>query len=124
MSKLVSKNIVFRDRNFILSYPTVGQLIDIRVLEKQLSRGTANDLLMGTGEDVDAFIYIRTFAHIKVLIPELVESLNVNSMLDLSVIDYQDLVDLYSNEIQPWLTEWQTQLKEKMTARKSEKDTQ
>lgn len=124
MSKLVTKNVVFRDRNFNLSYPTVGQLIDIRVIEKQISRGTGNDLLMGTGEDVDAFIYIRTFAHIKVLIPELVESLNVGSMLDLSIVDYQDLVDLYSNEIQPWLSEWQNQLKEKMTARQSEKDKQ
>lgn len=121
MSKLVTKSIIFRDRTFNLSFPTVGQLIDIRVTEQQLSRGTTKELLLGTGEDVDAYIYIRTFSHIKVLMPELMASLNVDSILDLSLLDYQDLVDLYSDEIQPWLTEWQTQLKEKMTSRKSEK---
>lgn len=120
MSKLVNKNIVFKDNNFSLSYPNVGQMIDIRVLEQQLSKGTIKELLMGTGEDIDAYIYIRTYSHIKVLLPELIDSLKVETVFDLSVEDFQELVDLYSNEIQPWLSEWQKQIREKMKSKNSE----
>ena len=122
MSQIVTKNIVFRGRNLSLKYPTVGQMIDIKVIEQQLSRGTFRDLLLGTGEDIDVYIYIRTFSHIKVLLPELIGDLKVDSLLDLSIDDYQELVDLYSNEIQPWLQNWQQSLREKMKAQNSGTD--
>ena len=73
-------------------------------------------------EHIDVYIYIRTFSHIKVLLPELIGDLKVDSLLDLSIDDYQELVDLYSNEIQPWLQSWQQSLREKMKAQNSGTD--
>ena len=110
---MVSKVVKFKENEYQLKYPTVGQLIDIRVLEQQLSKGTAKDLIMGLNVDVDGYIYITSIAHVQVLLPDLVKDLKV-PLLDMGILDFQDIVDLYSEEIAPWLTEWKDKIKERM----------
>lgn len=111
---MVSKVIKFKENEYQLSYPKVGQIIDIRVKEQQLSKGTVKDLIFGTTADIDGYVYITTIAHIEVLLPQLVKDLKV-PMQDLGLVDFQDLVNLYSEEIYPWLTEWNKQIKEKIS---------
>lgn len=112
---VVTKSVQIQGRTYTTSYPTVGQMIDIQVVEKQLSRGTAKDLLFsGMGKDIDAYLYITTFAHMSVLFPTLKGDAKVKTLLDLSLEDFQELVDVYTDEIQPWLQEWEEKIKERL----------
>lgn len=112
---IVTKSVQIQGRTYTTSYPTVGQMIDIQVVEKQLSRGTAKDLLIsGMGKDIDAYLYITTFAHMSVLFPTLKSDAKVKTLLDLSLEDFQELVDVYTDEIQPWLQEWEEKIKERL----------
>ncbi len=110
---MVNKIIKFKENEYQLKYPTVGQLIDIRVNEQLLSKGTVKELITGLNADMDSYIYITTISHIQILLPELVKDLKV-PMRELDILDFQELVDLFSNEISPWLNEWQEKIKEKM----------
>lgn len=112
---VVTKSVQIQGKTYTTSYPTVGQMIDIQVVEKQLSRGTAKDLLIsGMGKDIDAYLYITTFAHMSVLFPTLKSDAKVKTLLDLSLEDFQELVDVYTDEIQPWLQEWEEKIKERL----------
>lgn len=112
---VITKSVQIQGRTYTTSYPTVGQMIDIQVVEKQLSRGTAKDLLIsGMGKDIDAYLYITTFAHMSVLFPTLKSDAKVKTLLDLSLEDFQELVDVYTDEIQPWLQEWEEKIKERL----------
>ena len=112
---VVTKSVQIQGRTYTTSYPTVGQMIDIQVVEKQLSRGTAKDLLIsGMGKDIDAYLYITTFAHMSVLFPTLKGDAKVKTLLDLSLEDFQELVDVCTDEIQPWLQEWEEKIKERL----------
>lgn len=113
---MVSKVIKFKGNEYQLKYPTVGQLIDIRVLEQQLSKGTIKELLTGIDADIDSYIYITTISHIQILLPELVKDLKV-SLKEMDLLDFQDMVDLYSEQISPWLIEWRDKIKEKMKSK-------
>lgn len=110
---MVNKVVKYKDREYELKYPRVGQFIDLRVREQQLSRGTSKDLVLGIGADIDSYIYITTVAHIEILLPELVKDLKA-PILEMGVIDFQDLVDLYTNEIAPWLDEWKKKITERI----------
>lgn len=111
-----TKRIQVCNRTYDLKYPNVGNFIDIKVLETKLSQGTAMSLVNGTGEQLDAFFYITTYAHFQVLCPELLKDLKVNSLLELSLDDFQELLNVYLNDIQPWISGIQKAVKEKMTA--------
>lgn len=112
---VVTKSVQIQGRTYTTPYPTVGQMIDIQVVEKQLSRGTAKDLLIsGMGKDIDAYLYITTFAHMSVLFPTLKGDAKVKTLLDLSLEDFQELVDVYTDEIQPWLQEWEEKIRERL----------
>jgi len=113
---MVGKVVKFKENEYQLSYPTVGQLIDIRVKEQLLSKGTTKELLTGINADVDGYIYITTIAHIEVLLPNLIKDMKV-PLLEMGLLDFQDMVDLYSDQIAPWLNDWKEQIKEKMKSR-------
>lgn len=109
------KKIKVCGRTYDLKYPNVGNFIDIKVLETKLSQGSAMSLVNGTGEQLDAYFYITTYAHFQVLCPDLLKDLKVNSLLELSLLDFQELLNVYLQEIQPWIAEIQQAVKEKMT---------
>jgi len=113
---MVNKTIVFKGNEYQLKYPTVGQLIDIRVMEQQLSKGMIKELITGTDADIDSYIYITTIAHVQILLPDLVKDMRV-SFKDMDVMDFQELINLYSEQISPWLIEWRDKIKEKMKIR-------
>lgn len=111
-----TKKIKVCGRTYDLNYPNVGNFIDIKVLETKLSQGSAMLLVNGTGEQLDAFFYITTYAHFQVLCPDLLKDLKVNSLLELSLDDFQELLNVYLNDIQPWISGIQKAVKEKMTS--------
>jgi len=109
-----TKTISVQGQNFTLTYPNVGQFIDIKVLETKLSQGTSGQLVSGTPSQLDAFLFITTYAHFAVLCPELLKNLKVSSLLDLSVKDFEELSKVYLKEIQPWLDGVKKEIKEGM----------
>ena len=110
-----TKTIKVQDRSFTLKYPNVGQFIDIKVLEVKLAQGTSSQLVTGTPGQLDAFLFITTYAHFAVLCPELLQQLKVSSLLDLSIEDFKELSGVYLTEIQPWLDGVKEEIKEGMS---------
>lgn len=111
---MLSKNIVICGRSYKLDYPTVGRFIDIKVLETQLSKGLSSQMVFGTKDQQAAFVYITTYAHLAVLCPQLMKDLKVDSLFDLSIEDFNKLVEVYVQEIQPWISEVKDQVKERI----------
>lgn len=109
-----TKTIKVQDQTFTLNYPNVGQFIDIKVLETRLSQGTSAQLVAGTPAQLDAFLFITTYAHFAVLCPDLLKQLKVTSLLDLSIKDFEELSGIYLKEIQPWIEGIKTEIKEGM----------
>ena len=110
-----TKTIQVQGRSFTLKYTNVGQFIDIKVLEVKLAQGTSSQLVAGTPGQLDAFLFITTYAHFAVLCPELLEQLKVTSLLDLSITDFEELSKVYLKDIQPWLDGVKKEIKEGMT---------
>lgn len=111
---IATKTITIQGQKFTLKYPTVGQYIDIKVLETKLAQGTASQLVAGTPAQLDAFLFITTYAHFAVLCPELMSQLKVKSLLDLSIDDFEELSEIYLKEIQPWLDSAKKEMKQGM----------
>lgn len=109
-----TKTIKIQGQTFTLEYPNVGQFIDIKVLETKLSQGTIAQLAMGTPGQVDALLFITTYAHFIVLCPELMKKLKVDNLLDLSIKDFEEMSKCYLEEIQPWLSGIKEEIKEGM----------
>lgn len=111
---MLRKTIDVCGNSYSIEYPTVGKFIDIKVLETQLSKGMSTQMVYGTVDQQAAYVYIMTYAHFAILCPQLMKDLKVDSLFDLSMDDFDKLVDVYVKEIQPWLTEVKTQVKERI----------
>lgn len=109
-----TKTITIQGQSFTLSYPNVGQYIDIKVLESKLAQGQVQQLVSATPAHLDAYLFITTYAHFTVLCPELLSKLKVNSLLDLSIDDFEELSEVYLKEIQPWLDSIKKEMKQGM----------
>ena len=91
------------ENTYTTKFPTMGQFIDINVLEAQLSKGTIKDLITsGTSDAIDTYVYLSMYAHISILFPQLVKDLKVNSLLDLDMNDCQELVERFV-EVKSWI---------------------
>lgn len=115
MSTTVSKQITVNGQIYIVLFPNVGKFIDIKVLETKISQGLSTQMVFGTGEQQSAFLYITTYAHFAVLCPEMMQDLKVKSIFDLSLEDYEELVQVYLKDIQPWIAEVKEKIKTKVS---------
>lgn len=114
MSTISSKEITILGNSYMVNFPNVGQFIDIKVQEQKLSKGFSKELLLGTGEDVDAYLYITAYAHVKVMIPELYRDLKVDDLLQLSLEDFETITKVYLEQIKPWLDSVKNELRKKV----------
>lgn len=117
---MLKKTITICGNQYSIEYPTVGKFIDIKVLETQLSKGMSTQMVYGTVDQQAAYVYIMTYAHFAVLCPQLMKDLKVDSLFDLSMDDFDELVDVYVKEIQPWLSRVKNQVKERIDAKSEE----
>lgn len=117
---MLKKTIEIAGNSYVIEYPNVGKFIDIKVLETQLSKGMSTQMVYGTVDQQAAYIYIMTYAHLAVLCPQLMKDLKVDSLFDLSMEDFDNLVEVYSKEIQPWLSRVKEQVKERIDERSGE----
>lgn len=113
MSKIVSREVTINGNSYLVNFPNVGQFIDIKVQEQKLSKGFSKELVLGLGEDVDAYLYITAYAHVKVMIPDLCKDLKVGDLLDLSLEDFESITNVYLEQIKPWLDSVKNEIRKK-----------
>ena len=105
----MDKKIVLKidDNEYSINFPTVGDLIDIEILKSHYSKGKYLSML-GTRTVTSNFALdmIDAVSHFSVLIPSLKEDLKVKSLMDLSIPDSKELVDVYRKEFTPWFNGW------------------
>jgi len=105
--------IEFAGRSYKISYPNVGQFIDIATRESTLSKGNFKDLILsGLPDHQEAFGMIKVIAFIEIMLPQLVKDLKTESLLDLDPVDFEQISIAYFDIILPWLTEWRTKIQE------------
>lgn len=109
----LTKTINVNGNSYTTKFPKVGQIIDIKVLENQLAKGTSKELITGLPEDLDVYIYISAYAHFTVLFPDLLKDLKVSSLLDLDIRDYEVLVKEFV-KVKEWINEVKDNLHKKI----------
>lgn len=99
--------------SYSTDYPTVGQLIDIKRMEMNLSGDKMYQLIAsGVVEDAEVALDIKCVCIMSILFPKLIEDLKVPSILDLRYDDWQDIYKVFASEVFPWFTDWKKSLRE------------
>jgi hypothetical protein len=100
--------IKFQDNDFEITFPNVGQIIDIETRKTLFSSGQYENLRKN---DSIALPYINALATFSILVPELNSLLRVESLFDLNLIDVKELIEIYNKEYAPWYEEWNNFIK-------------
>lgn len=117
-----SITVKIQDNEYKVDFPTAGDMIDIEVRKSIMSRNQYFGLLnTSTVTSNFALDLIDTAATFSVLIPELMDDLNVDSILDLSIPDSKELVDAYKEQFSPWYEQWLDVIKGSAEDRKEKK---
>jgi hypothetical protein len=98
--------IEIKGNHYEITYPTTGQFIDIAVLKSKIaneyrSLASATDYNMGYAK-----VLVDMIATFNVLLPDLKKDLNINAILDLSLLESRQLLDPYIEIYLPWITEF------------------
>lgn len=107
MDKSRFKNFVFKNREYKIEFPTVGQYIDIETEKIDLASGKWSGLL--TSRTVSAYRAIQLIeciAILKILCPKIFEDMKVSDYRDIDAIDFTLLLKLFTKEINPWYSDW------------------
>jgi hypothetical protein len=104
-----SIQIKVRDNQYELKIPNNGQLIDIESMKMLLAKGSYKSLMNGsqTISNITVLDTIDMIAMFTVLLPTLAKDLSVTSLLDLDIIDNQELLKIYRDQVATWIVEWQ-----------------
>ena len=87
-SKSRFKVFVFKDREYKIEFPTVGQYIDIETEKIELSSGKWSDLVISrTVSAYRAIQLVECIAILKILCPKLFEDMKVLNYKDIDAID-------------------------------------
>lgn len=106
-SKSRFKVFVFKDREYKIEFPTVGQYIDIETEKIELSSGKWSDLVISrTVSAYRAIQLVECIAVLKILCPKLFEDMKVSDYKDIDAIDFTLLLKLFTKEINPWYSSW------------------
>lgn len=104
--------ITLQGNDYQISFPTVGQIIEIESRKISLSndnyRGLVKSSSVGAVLALDLIDSIATFS---ILIPSLREDLNYNSFADLDPMNAQEVIVVYKRVFLPWYTKWVEALK-------------
>lgn len=101
------KNFVFKNQEYQIEVPTVGQYIDIENQKIVQSNGNWGDLIKSsTMSALRSVQIIECISILKVLCPKLFENFKVRSYKEIDAIDFVELLSLYTKEILPWYSDW------------------
>ena len=96
-------NFKINDKTFIINFPTNRQYIDIHNTKAILASQYAEFKFMGA-ESSYAEVLVDTIAHLQILCPDLIKSLN-RDLLDLDLQKRRELTVAYNSQFRPWYNE-------------------
>lgn len=95
-----------KGREYVISYPNVGEYYRIEAMKQALGRGFYNALLeTKTVSAINALDMIDIQATFAILCPKLIEDLKVNNFEELGVKDFAEIRDIYTETVAPFLNE-------------------
>lgn len=97
------KVIEFKGTSYKITFPNNRQYVKIQNLKSILS-STYDSLEMNGPESMFAQAIIDTEAHLSVMCPDLVNSLN-KTFGELSLIETKEIVEMYTSQVRPWYNE-------------------
>jgi len=101
------KKILFKEKEYQVTFPTVGQFIDMETEKIKYSGGQwANLITSGTLSGLRAIQVIECLSFFTTVCPAFLKDLAVENILDIDAIDFAELVKLYKKDISPWYAEW------------------
>lgn len=105
--------IKIQENEYEISFPNNGQLIDIESQKHTLSGGNVDSLLLGrTSSSNMAWVTVSMVATFSILIPDLIKSLRVKSLLELTPMQSKELTNVYLKDYLKWYQEWEAIINE------------
>lgn len=103
-----SVDVIINDKTYNISFPNVGQMMEIESKKIALGGGVYRDLITaGTKSAQYNLDLIDAISNFTVLIPELRKDLDVKSFLDIDLITGKHVVKAYNKQFYPWFQEIQ-----------------
>ena len=107
MSLERTKQFIFKGETYTVSYPKIGQMIDMESRKSMLSHGQYSNLVnVGTYSAFVTLDMLDMVVTLEALCSKLMANLKVPSLLELDTVDSLELLNVYKKEVIPWLTEW------------------
>lgn len=102
-----TKNFNFQGRNYSVSFPTVGQYMDIESEKIVISKNQWSNLVFQkTLSSFRAMQIIECIATLKILCPDIFKDMKVDNYRNIDAKDFLELLNVYNKEISPWYGEW------------------
>ena len=90
-------------KHFDVTFPNVGQIIDMESLKQGLSSNRYGQMAAsGIASNYYALDLIDMIAFYKVLCPEVTKYFNIENYADLDMQKANELLDPFKKELQPW----------------------
>jgi uncharacterized surface anchored protein len=110
MEKSIKLKITGKD--YMINYPSIGQILDIESLKSALTNGTYGDLVkMNTRTANEALDIADTIATFSILIPEIKDQLNIKTYTEMDPFVAKKLVTAYKKQFFPWFNEINEELR-------------
>ena len=97
---------IFKEEQYEIEFPTVGQYLDIENEKLFYSQGNWGKLIASFAKSsYRAVQVIECIANLKILCPRLFENMKLN-VLQIDMKDFAELVVFYNKNIKPWYSSW------------------
>lgn len=104
---LNSVKLKIKGKEYEVSFPKMGQFIDIQTLKAKICEGSYEGLVNSISPNEQySKLLVDMVATFNILIPNLKKDLEVESILSLSLIESKPLLDVYVESWLPFYTSW------------------
>jgi len=92
---------------------TVGKLVDLTKTRNHLTNGQYGQIYrQGLINSDNSLLVIDIQAFFMVFCPSFIKDLKVDLIFDLGIADYKEIKDIYKNQIETWLIEIESLLRD------------
>ncbi len=98
-----TKTFTIGQKHFSVTFPNVGQIIDMESLKQGLSSNRYGQMAAsGIASNYYALDLIDMIAFYKILCPEVTQHFDIKNYADLSMEKAQELLEPFKKKLQPW----------------------
>jgi hypothetical protein len=99
------------EQEYSISYPSIGEQIDIETLKANLTRGMYGAISSSQSNIASkVLLQIDAIATLNILCPDLKKDLKVEGLTTLAEEDFLPILSTYIRVILPWINEWDSVL--------------